>query len=345
MLPGTPVILPQGRSDLPSGITADFGQSIWVSFTAATMVPLRASTMREKSLERRIPLSRSFHLSGRLGAAFASVRCWLATTADRRSASIGTAMWLDTLRARMAGERSCGREAGASATSAFCPAAITAARLTSTTWMRLRVHLEARPVSVPSFGRQTAIYAILGRYREIRRARLAQSIIMEMSLGTRKVHGACALFCGLKQLECRISGCSPVETPVERSVSTTWGLWLELRQARRKIAPLFGQDETGMRDLNGEASLTFGVVFVEAHAINNRGQILVMGIQYARPWKWRTLCTCAPAPPSSFLLTPSVKANRIAAPLFALDLASLFAFRLSIRIRPRLLVDANKASD
>src|SRR6266513_4398426 len=246
MLLGEQVILPQESLKLVSGITAAFGgQSIWVSFTAANLVPLRPSTMREKSLERRILLSRSFHLSGRLAAAFAGVRCWLATTADRRSASIGTAMWLDTLRARMAGEGSCGHEAGASATSAFCPAAITAARLTSTIWMRLRGHLEARPVTVPSFGQQTAIYAILGRYREIRRARLAQSTITGMSLGTRKVQGACALFCGLKQVECRISGCSPVETPVERLVSTTWGLWLELQQARREIAPLFGQEKRG----------------------------------------------------------------------------------------------------
>src|SRR6266550_4956708 len=246
MLLGEQVILPQESLKLPSGITAALrSQSIWVSFTAANIVPLRASTMREKSLERRILLSRSFHLSGRLGAAFAGVRCWLVTTADRRSASIGTAMWLDTLRARMAGEGSCGREAGASATSAFCPAAITAVRATSTTWMRLPVHLGARPVSVPSFGPQTAIYAILGRYREIRRARLAQSTTTGMSLGTRKVHGAYALFCGLKQLECRILGCSPVETPAERSVSTTWGLWLEVRQARREIAPLFGQEKQG----------------------------------------------------------------------------------------------------
>src|SRR4029453_4998329 len=119
--------------------------------------------MREMLLERGILLSRSFHLSGRLGAVFARVRCWLATTADRRSASIGTAMWLDTLRARMVKELSCGRDAGASATSVFCPAEITAARLTSTTWIRLRVHLGVRLVSVPSFGPQTAIYSILGR--------------------------------------------------------------------------------------------------------------------------------------------------------------------------------------
>src|SRR4029453_17748478 len=247
MLLGAQLILPQERLKLVSGITAStsFGQSVWVSFTGANIVPLQPSTMREKSLERGILQSQSFHFSGRPGAAFTRVRYWLATTADRRSASIGTAMWLDTLRARMARERSYGREAGTPATSVFCPAAITAARLTSTTWMRLPVHLGARPVTVPSCGPQTAIYSILGRYREIRRARLTQSTTTGMSLGTRKVHGGCAIFCGLKQVECKIWGCSPVETPVERSVSTTWGLWLELRQARREIAPLFGQETRG----------------------------------------------------------------------------------------------------
>jgi hypothetical protein len=50
----------------------------WVNLLAATIVPLRVSTIREKSLERRILLSRLFHLSGRLGAAFAGVRCWMA---------------------------------------------------------------------------------------------------------------------------------------------------------------------------------------------------------------------------------------------------------------------------
>src|SRR6266513_210595 len=174
MLLGEELILPQERLKLPSGITATVGtQSIWVSFTAANIVPLRVSTMREKSLETRILLSRSFHLSGHLKASLGGFRCCPATIVDRPSASIGTAMWLDTLRARMARELSCGRDARACATSVFCPAAITAARLTSTTWMRLPVHLGARPVSEPSFGPQTAIYAILGRCRAIRRARLA----------------------------------------------------------------------------------------------------------------------------------------------------------------------------
>src|SRR5438094_895094 len=85
---------------------------------------------------------------------------------------------------------------------------------------------------------RVAMCAILGRCRELRRASQPQSTTMGMSLDTRKVHGVCALFCGLKQAECRISGCFPVDTPVERSVLTTWGLWLELRRARREIAPL-----------------------------------------------------------------------------------------------------------
>jgi probable HAF family extracellular repeat protein len=52
----------------------------------------------------------------------------------------------------------------------------------------------------------------------------------------------------------------------------------------------------GMRDLNSAASVTPGVMFFEAHAINYSGEILVMGDS-----AWH----CAPAPPSSFLLTPA----------------------------------------
>jgi probable HAF family extracellular repeat protein len=54
--------------------------------------------------------------------------------------------------------------------------------------------------------------------------------------------------------------------------------------------------QAGMRDLNSAASVTFDLVFVEAHAINHKGQILVMGGGSA--------LHCRPAPPSSFLLTP-----------------------------------------
>ena len=60
---------------------------------------------------------------------------------------------------------------------------------------------------------------------------------------------------------------------------------------------------TGIRDLNGETSLPFGVVLLEAHAINNRGQILVMGIN-THDHENGEHVPCAPAPPLSFLLTP-----------------------------------------
>jgi probable HAF family extracellular repeat protein len=64
--------------------------------------------------------------------------------------------------------------------------------------------------------------------------------------------------------------------------------------------------ETGMRDLNSAASVTPGVVFVEAHAINNVGQILVMGSpMHESHMGGETASQCAPAPPLSFLLTPA----------------------------------------
>jgi probable HAF family extracellular repeat protein len=64
--------------------------------------------------------------------------------------------------------------------------------------------------------------------------------------------------------------------------------------------------ETGMRDLNGAAPVNFDAVFVEAHAINNRGQIVVMGSpMHDAHGSSEGASICAPAPPSSFLLTPT----------------------------------------
>jgi probable HAF family extracellular repeat protein len=63
--------------------------------------------------------------------------------------------------------------------------------------------------------------------------------------------------------------------------------------------------QTGMRDLNDSAAVTSGVVFVEAHAINNTGQILVMGgAMHESHGSGEAALQCAPAPPSTFLLTP-----------------------------------------
>jgi len=64
--------------------------------------------------------------------------------------------------------------------------------------------------------------------------------------------------------------------------------------------------ETGMRDLNIEAPVTFDTMFVEAHAINNAGQILVMGSpMHESHMSGEAAPQCAPAPASSFLLTPA----------------------------------------
>ena len=65
--------------------------------------------------------------------------------------------------------------------------------------------------------------------------------------------------------------------------------------------------QTGMVDLNEAGSAAdLGVVLVEADAINNKGEILAMGIpvhmQHGTTPAQSNIC--APAPPSSFLLTP-----------------------------------------
>jgi probable HAF family extracellular repeat protein len=65
--------------------------------------------------------------------------------------------------------------------------------------------------------------------------------------------------------------------------------------------------QAGMRDLNSAAaSVTLGVVFVEAHAINSRGEILVLGSpMHESHGSGEAAPQCAPAPPLSFLLTPA----------------------------------------
>src|SRR5437773_1241900 len=66
----------------------------------------------------------------------------------------------------------------------------------------------------------------------------------------------------------------------------------------------------GIADLNNPASAAVGFVFIEAHAINARGQIIVMGrsshdSMMATGTAFEGDQVCAPAPPASFLLTPA----------------------------------------
>jgi probable HAF family extracellular repeat protein len=66
--------------------------------------------------------------------------------------------------------------------------------------------------------------------------------------------------------------------------------------------------QEGMRDLNSAATVTSGAVFFEADAISNSGQILVMGsVGHESHLSSEVISHCAPAPPSSFLLTPASK--------------------------------------
>ena len=68
--------------------------------------------------------------------------------------------------------------------------------------------------------------------------------------------------------------------------------------------------QEGMKDLNSAASTNLGVAFIEAHAINNLGQILVMGkstleLNASGGTAVQEHDDCAPAPPSTFLLIPT----------------------------------------
>ena len=67
--------------------------------------------------------------------------------------------------------------------------------------------------------------------------------------------------------------------------------------------------QTGLVDLNNPASVFHGFILIEAYAINTRGQVLVAG-RSAHDFAMSNTASsgdgqiCAPAPPSSFLLTP-----------------------------------------
>jgi probable HAF family extracellular repeat protein len=64
----------------------------------------------------------------------------------------------------------------------------------------------------------------------------------------------------------------------------------------------------GMKDLNDLVSTSLGVVLLEAHAINNNGQILVMGMDQHHSTAGVVVngeehSDCAAAPQAAFLLT------------------------------------------
>ena len=72
---------------------------------------------------------------------------------------------------------------------------------------------------------------------------------------------------------------------------------------------IFMDKQTGMTDLNSAQSINLDVVFVEAHAINAKGEIIATGrVMHELDANGQTVATdaqqCAPAPPSTFLLTP-----------------------------------------
>ena len=64
------------------------------------------------------------------------------------------------------------------------------------------------------------------------------------------------------------------------------------------------EKQTGIVDLNDAGSGALGIVLVEAHAINRKGEILAMG-ELDHGGMASEDHPCAPAPPLSFLLTPT----------------------------------------
>jgi len=69
------------------------------------------------------------------------------------------------------------------------------------------------------------------------------------------------------------------------------------------------EKQTGMVDLNGAGTDALGIVLLEAHAINRKGEVLAMGMGKMDHggMTGEEDHICAPAPPLSFLLTPTTK--------------------------------------
>src|SRR3982751_3821080 len=176
-LAGPPVL--RGRTLKPLfGIKLSWSKNTSELLRGAIIVRATESMTPEKLLELQMSVSRLFPWCGRRRAEFSVSRCCRGTTADKRLRSISTAMWLDILRARMAGRLFCGREVRGYTILAFCLAAIPVQLAASMTWMKLPEYLRAKPVRGQFCGRNTAMCAILGLYWEIHQARLRQLTIM-----------------------------------------------------------------------------------------------------------------------------------------------------------------------
>src|SRR5438874_10620179 len=106
-----------------------------------------------------------------------------------------------------------------------------------TTRIRSLAPLQVPLATVRSCGQKSLVFAILARCRETLPARHSQLIMGAMLSDTRKVQEVCARFCGLKQMECRISEYCLAEMPAKPLVLTTWALWLGVPQPRPVRTP------------------------------------------------------------------------------------------------------------
>ena len=308
MLLGEQVILPQEILEPTSGIMAAYGPRIWVTLAAANTVPLRVSTTREKSLELQIPKNRSFHLSGRRRAAFGAIpllpgdNCGQAFGINKSGHVVGYSSGPNGRKAflwtQSTGVHNLGVLPGGNYSTACDINDLDEVAGTSASAAGDRAVLWTKTGNVRDLG------TLPGDTSSEATAINNNGDVVGYSKGPR---GMRAFFwtqaTGMQDLgvlpggnSSRALGINDKGTVVGSSTGSSGDrafIWTK---------------EGGMRDLTSAASVNLGVVFVEAHAINNRGQILVMGgATHQSSGSGHAALGCAPAPPSSFLLTPASK--------------------------------------
>ena len=162
-------------------------------------------------------------------------------------------------------------------------------RATSTTWMRLPAHLRARLVS------RAVLWTKTGNVRDL--GTLPGDTSSEASainnngdvVGYSKGPQGMRAFLWTQATGMQDLGVLPGGNSSRALGINDMGAVVGSSTSSSGDRAFIWTKQAGMRDLNSAASVTSGVVFVEAHAINNTGQILVMGSAYARvPWEWRS---------------------------------------------------------
>ena len=194
------------------------------------------------------------------------------------------------------------------ATLVLCQGAITVGLAPLTIRRRSSAHLTVRLASELSYGQKTDKSATSVRCLETRQVKLLQLIMPARSLGTRKVQSGLRAFIWTEATGMQNIGALPGGNASRALAINDAGCVVGSSSTSSGDHAFIWTKQEGMTDLNSAASAGLGVVFAEAHAINNAGQILILG--KAMPEtdsSGRTAHShhdCAVAPATAFLLTP-----------------------------------------